>query len=210
MKVNKFIQQVIEECIKYKITLIFSNTDKVCSKNEDPAFASAGYFSDQDKELVVASHSYRWIEMLVHEYSHFCQWKERKFFANQNWVDKQNSFWLWLEGRISLSNEDLDEVIDAAVSCEIDCERRAVKTLSKLSGYRARIRPYIKTANTYLYFYGLVRELRKWFIVIPSSSNRIYSFIPDKYIITAEEAMEPKPEHKELLLKLYGNLTIEG
>ena len=203
MKKEAFLYQVVSECIKNNITFTISNSRLVYSNSEDKEFSCAGYFDAIEKTLAVGGIGPNWFEILIHEYSHLQQWKEGLFLGDKEWLKQQVLFWEWLEGK-NIRKCRLTESIRAVATCEIDCENRSVKTLSKIRGSRRRIRPYIQEANVCLYYYGIVEETRKWYKTFPYNNRQLISQVPPNRILTIDEVLNPPKNVRELIKRLIG------
>lgn len=118
-----------------------------------------GSFDGHSKEFVVSIKGKLGFELFIHEYCHYLQWKERRRYYN-NLINGCNIVFDWLDGTFFKKNI-LKYAFDLVIELEWDCERRAVELIKKYD-LDVDIERYCRTANTYILFYHIVRETRKW------------------------------------------------
>lgn len=130
----------------------------------------SGYFSDEDKALVVAVQLDNWIEILAHEYCHSLQSQEKKWNSkvSDNHFSRFNNWLYYIE---ELSEEQLIQSCKFIQECELDCERRTIDLLSQYNLLRDPVN-YIQQANAYIAFYEAVRQLRIWDTKIKLEDNK--------------------------------------
>jgi hypothetical protein len=187
MKLNnthkKLIANIVEDCNKYKVTVIFSNEKRVKLPEEDDSAASNGFFCGEYKILSVAAGNpvKQWFSVLLHEYNHFQQWKEDKFHSDEDEMYCQ-LFWAWLIDNEYLSKTKLNKVIFRQRNCEYDCEKRTIEILKKYPRIGIDTEYYTKRANSYLYFYTMVKKRRKWYVKAPYEIKEIIDIMPNKLL----------------------------
>jgi hypothetical protein len=118
-----------------------------------------GWFDSQKKQFVCCMDNYLGLEILVHEYSHFLQWKNNKKYFNR--LNKSTTmFFDWIDGE-EYSQKEINSACEKSIELEYDCELQAIKLIKE---YKLDIdlEVYIKAANSYLLFYNIVKEKRKW------------------------------------------------
>ena len=130
----------------------------------------AGWFSAEDKRIAVAMNNKGWLEIFVHEYSHFLQWLDQseaesaKDDAATNIVDE------WLYSYKDFPAQKLKEAFRRVRAYEKDCEIRAIKLIQTYK-LPIRIKRYLKYANLCIYEYHASEKTRsKGCEFIPSSS----------------------------------------
>lgn len=166
--------------------------------------ACNGYFSDHpDLEFWCAVKKPRkdWMEIYVHEYCHFLQWKKQtdkwkatsvKNGSTENLIDE------WISGK-PIKQDLVYMYAKANRDVEEECERMVVQNIRKYQ-LPINIKNYVKKANAYLYFWSALPYIRKWptggkgpytipEIVnsMPIKFQRDYDKIPDSYIKLLEE-----------------------
>lgn len=119
-----------------------------------------GYYNELDKEIVIKFGD-DWLELLLHEYSHFLQHTNNK----KIWLDLDDSLflmWQWLDKEIELDKKTITTAIRKVQRLELDCERNTIALIKK---YKLPIdlEEYIRNANMYIYFHNYVLERRRWF-----------------------------------------------
>ena len=138
----------------------------------------SGYFEDSEKLLVVAMKSPIALEILVHEFGHLTQYLDNcKPWKNLG--DSLDNTFSWLSGK-SVSN--IEKHIDAVKLMELDNERRSVQIIKKFN-LKIDIKLYIKKANSYIYFYNMIKKTRRWSSPnnSPYNNKNILAIMPDKF-----------------------------
>ena len=153
MTSDQFTQYVKEKTSEHGVKVIFRNSKRVVVDG----CKVTGWYSDDDKELVVARKYEDWLWILAHEFCHFNQWCEQ---APVSFGDF-NTFWEWLEGKDFPYHKVL-ESYRAVTDLEYDAESRTI-TLIKNLELPINILEYTKACNSYLFYYNVVLKHRKWF-----------------------------------------------
>lgn len=181
---RKLIKDIRKKCKENNVTLILRRGDSV----KYPGFKKkkiSGYFQNNEKNApaVLASSikGKTGLGVLLHESSHMDQWLE----DHKTWTytiknDHDNIFDEWLQGK-RVSKQKISEAVRWIRSCELDCEKRAVKKLKK---YKIGIseKQYIKAANCYIYLYTFMLHSRIWPKVAPNKVKEIMDIMPDKFL----------------------------
>jgi hypothetical protein len=154
-----FVEHVRAECRKHGIRFILSPAEYVCTRED----GCGGYFTDEPPVLCVATGRPRWVEMLAHEYSHMQQWlAEARVWRACKPIDEH--FTDWTFGKARMSRRRVARVCRLTQSCELDCERRAVRLLQ---GRRlldaAGLRRYVRESNAYVLLYEFIRLTGTWY-----------------------------------------------
>ena len=177
MNLKEFVQFVKTECEPYDVKIHLPKQLSVKKCN--------GYFEDDGGCFTLAcatkKHWTKWFPVFVHEYCHFCQWREDSPYW-LNFVDKHGNdvvehIFEWLNGREF--GDNIWNYIRATREGELDCERRAVKIIKKLD---LPINPdlYAQRANAYVNFYNYIALRRKWYKVgkAPYENKKIVELMP--------------------------------
>lgn len=179
----------------------------------DGEAACKGYWDDdnwREPELYcLVLDDENWIQTFVHEYGHFCQFRERiplwKRHRRYTQEDDDNVF-----GNIPMHKKRLDTYIRDVRNLELDCERRAVKIFNQYNVPQDEIDLYIKHANIYIHFYTYAKWYREWpkdvkdspvrqprcLQVSPCKFQDDYDTIPDELLDVFIDLYPPKYEVK--------------
>jgi hypothetical protein len=175
--VDNFLKYISEDCEERGITILVSLQDFV----KCDALKTNGYYDDVNKVLAVSVNKplEEWLRILVHEYAHSLQHKEKC----KIWLDGQDSytkFFNWQDGSEKLSKKELDLHCRRAQMIELDCERRALKLISKFKLPLDK-KEYCKKGSSYIYFYLFLKKMGKWYKIghEPYRNERILSMMPD-------------------------------
>jgi len=185
-----FIAKVASECVTNNVSI------KIIQKPSINNYA--GYFDCQKKELVCAYKNSIGFEVLIHEYNHFLQWKNRPDFWKQ--CDGDNgSFLNWLDG-IDLSKNKISSNFKKTVELERDCEINSLKCIEEFN-LDVDIELYTKKANSYLFSYIFAKKNRKW-----PQCNIYDASIIDVMpctILPLENYLNGKDHNNKKMIKLY-------
>lgn len=181
--VSKFKRDLRVLCKKHNISLKLIYKPNISIESN---ITVSGYFSSDDKELVVATKKdvVDWLEILIHESCHLDQFiEDAEVWANSalyNGMDTGILYDLWLAGIIELKPKILNEITQLIIDLERDCDKRAVEKIKKygLSDI-IDIDTYIKKSNAYHLFYDAVSKLRRW--NNPNKSPYKYEEIYNKF-----------------------------
>lgn len=158
--VQKFINHVHSHLRKNKFKLVLHLDELKIGKN-----SVSGYFSEEDKEIVISLKESDWLEVLVHEYNHFIQFisNESSYISlTQGDSNYLSEMWEWIDKESEFEEKRLDVMFQTVREMELDCERRTVEMIKQYN-LPINLEEYIFTANVYLYFYSFVRKFRCWF-----------------------------------------------
>ena len=121
-KLKKYMADAIDNMISagFQVKLI-QNSSKY-----------AGFLDEDGKvfSCQISENPIDWFSDFVHEYCHFCQWKEKKY-SGPKWMKSIEMVYSWVAGDISLSEKDRIYHINRCKRIELDCEKRAVKEIKK-------------------------------------------------------------------------------
>jgi hypothetical protein len=181
-EVQKFIKFVIRDCASEGVKVRLVKGEKVY----DGGLFISGYFSDETKEIAVAircplSH---WLGVLVHEYAHFCQWRENckawRECTNTSIADAGSLIHMWMSKDIELTEKQKQLYLNKTIALELDCEKRAVRLIKQ---YRLPldIKEYVQKANAYLASYQAKGVIRKWTSRAAYDIEEIWTSMPTTF-----------------------------
>lgn len=174
MSKEAFVGIVAAECVKHDISI------RILQKRSVSKYG--GWFDANKKELVAAYNNARGFEILLHEYNHFRQWKERNDFWRECLADDA-PFIEWMEnGFPEKPQEEEQRIFNAAIELERDCEINSVETVKDFGlENEVDIDVYTKEANAYLYSYLWCMKNKKFF---PSKlyKKRILKAMPTEFL----------------------------
>lgn len=176
---HPFVKHVKKECKRYgcKVKLIHNPIIVDEDKN-----SFSGYFLDVPLELVVATrcHFTYFLSTLVHEFSHFEQWKEKSpyFINGKRHIDSWDITNRWIAGE-DFTRRTIKKCINEVRNCELDCERRAVENIKKFN-LPINIKSYCKKASAYIHFHNFMKRKRIWESKKnPTEIPKIVDMMPD-------------------------------
>lgn len=145
-----FLGLAINDLIGNKISVNLSNKKRVSNGID-------GFFDYQSRQLQVATQHDMFIEIFIHEYCHFLQFKqdEEKYKALCDGV-----FFQWLSGNIY--NLPKKKLLTSMVNCiilEHDCDKKALRLIEE---YKLNIdkEQYIQFSGAYLLSHWFSLEFR--------------------------------------------------
>jgi hypothetical protein len=155
-----FMASVKRQCKTYGVELMLAPAKKIVL-TDDFEQECSGYFDSDEKVLAVACGKpfIQWFEILIHEFSHMEQWKTDPRW--DEWHDYTGHTWGWLAGEKIMNKSQLAKALDKMVEMERDCEMRAVDKIRKWE-LPIPINRYTKKANTYLYSYYMLPEIKRF------------------------------------------------
>lgn len=153
MKGKNFTKRVVTELLEDNFS--------VCLLQSEDETGDGGWIDVDNRHLTATVGGWGGMDVgiLVHEYSHYLQWKtNRRFFNNRmNYCD---TFFKWIEGS-KHTDKVVDKALEKVIELEWDCEKRAIELIKK---HRIEIdlKRYKKAASSSILFYHIAREKRKW------------------------------------------------
>jgi len=163
-----------------------------------------GYFDENAPEFVVATGgpTHVWLSVFVHEYCHFRQSQNE----TASWTAKlageccpQEAFDAWLAGVVEMTPEQLRAAVGLVLTMERECETMALETLQGTPEIPIDREWYIRAANVYLGFYGVVMRTRRWYDRSPYSRPDPLALVPGDRLLSVNEAMAPTPAFVEAI-----------
>ena len=155
-EVKEFVKFVRNEVSYYGIKLIFGRGVEV----NIGGFRSSGFFDE--REIRVARKCPDWLTVLVHEYSHFLQWKYRKEEYEDmsiNNVDSLKIIHDWIDGE-EFRPSTIKKAFVKARRLEKKCEMLALDIIRK-HGLPINTERFIRQANCHIYYYHMMEKTRK-------------------------------------------------
>jgi hypothetical protein len=197
---NSFLEAIKKECDDNGVQYLFPETEKMSYPDSD--IKVSGYFSDSPTPVLacaIGKPEDKWYEILVHESCHMDQWKEKSDIWLSQFADGINcdkGLDDWLAGK-EFHLDEYHYYVRTIQAVEIDCEKRAVEKIKKYN-LPINIERYIKSANSYLFFYSVMLETRKWCDIAPYEVSEIMELMPD-YFLNEDKYKELSNE----LLQIY-------
>lgn len=191
--ITQFILDVIEDCTSRGVTVNLVPENKIKIGIGD----LSGVWDEEDMSISVAILNDDWVKVLAHEYSHFCQFKDCEFATDEenaafNDIDE------WLENKIDLTEEEVNNKIKIIQDCELDCEKRTVELIKKYNLDKEKNIPkYIQRSNAYVLSYEVLKIKRKWFDCSAHGRRAIVSKMPKEFVADYKIS----DELKDLIIK---------
>lgn len=150
-------------------------------------FPCSGYFVDYGNPVLVVAIGKPlkdWIMVLAHESSHMDQCLEKSKYWTDSFIDGREAVEYideWCSGK-DFSDAQIEDFTRRSREVEWDCERR---TIEKAKEYKLpiNIKEETQKANSYIWFYTLVKEIRKWNKPgqAPYQIKEVWSQVPDTF-----------------------------
>lgn len=192
-----FLNSVKRQCKTYGIELVLAPATNVVVMDNFKEQCS-GYFDGDDKILVVACGKPvdKWMEILVHEFSHMEQWKSDERWSK--WDNAAVKLWSWMDNSAIMNKKQLSNVLDDMIELELDCEMRSVELIKKWH-LPLNIPQYIQKANIYLYSYALMAHLRQFATDVYKDEN-LLKLVPATFL---KSYRKPKKELAEYMIRKF-------
>lgn len=157
------LQEIIPALNSKGVSLVLDFENNYVLANSLPC---SGYFDDKNLKLVCAIGTKKpedWFGTLLHEYSHFEQWKEQcSAWVNsqpKNGINSDELMDQWLSGK---DFDNITEVLESIAYLEFDCEQRTSYKMNLFNDI-FNVEDYIQKANAYVAFYKILSKTRKWY-----------------------------------------------
>ena len=170
--IKYFLKYTHNKTKRHGYRIIFENSRFVSYMPNCPL---TGYFSSDDRTIHVAQYHPNWLSVLAHEYCHFEQQMDINRKANKDYVYEIIDN--WMEKRIELSKQKIQQYVRKIRDDELDCEKRAVALIQKFKLPINTIH-YIQKANLYLFFHIILERHR---VLLPSSLNPLWKKMPNHF-----------------------------
>ncbi len=185
MKMNnvlRFIEDLETKCKEYGVKLVLYDMKFIESDGDK----FGGWFDADNKELHCAfpdKIQTKYVELLVHESCHMDQWIENtKYWAIERRNNSLTEVWKILKGeKVNKLKYHLRNV----QMMEAECEKMSIE---KIKDYDLgiNIERYAMKANSYLLFYSVLVETKKWTDYPPYKFKDIWRGLPDKILSNFE------------------------
>lgn len=184
--VHAFADMVKQGCREHGVEVHLGKGKRVRYKS----LLCNGYFDSMNTPLprlavAVGKPVSEWLPILGHEYCHLEQWAE----GAPAWVDQEEIYALdllteWFEGR-EFAYDQIASLVTVSREVERDCEARM---LQKILTFSLPIDPeeYAQKANSYVFFYTAMQQLRKWYVRAPYEVPEVWKLMPKK-LLSAKE-----------------------
>lgn len=198
----EFLDLIKKECDEAGVKYFFPEEKNVPYPG-NPDMKVSGYFDDIPEPVLacaIGKPESEWYEILVHESCHMEQWKEKSEMwinCRRDGIDCDKGMDDWLGGK-DFHEDEYTYYIRTMQDVEIDCEKRSVEKIKRL-GLPIDVKGYIKRANSYLFFYSVLLQTRKWSDIPPYNVPEIVELMPDFFSSNIEDYYEVP----EKLLNLY-------
>ena len=181
---DSFIENIKKRAIEHGVKLILPDSDEVIYNG----VAVSGYFIDNGDPTfacAIGGDIKRWGPIFAHESSHMDQWIENsEAWRNNYYKGKEAVEWLdeWCDGRVSLSDVEVNEIIDRAIGVELDCEKRTIEKERKYN-LPVNIEEEIQKSISYILFYRFLQESRKWCLPgkAPHGIREVWTLMPTSF-----------------------------
>ncbi len=190
-----WIESVIAELERAEVEVRFVDAEHA----ECGGAKVGGYFDADACEFVVATggDTSLWLSVFLHEYCHF----QQSQVSSPAWTATlsggccpQQAFDAWLAGVVEMTPEQLRHAVGLVVGMERECEGKAIHMLARTPELPLDRYWYVRAANVYLGWYGVVMKTRRWYDRSPYSSPDPLQLMPGDRLLTVDEAMNPSPE----------------
>lgn len=149
----------------------------------DISQACKGFFCNETRQLQVACGQADWINTLIHEGCHFDQWVEQTVIWEGCYiggVDAGDLEGLWIDHKIELNDQQVDDVINRLINVELDCETRTVEKIKK---YHLPIDQdtYIQQSIAHILLYCALKHKRDWHSIEPEDVDGLINSMPTTF-----------------------------
>lgn len=182
--VKKFINNVRTELKQSGILLILVPKQRITIYGEGKC---NGFFDTDKMELRCATGKpwNEWLPIMVHEYSHFQQWKDNDptFFCEISGEDNSDMVYRWALRRENHNRKIVKLWVNKLIALELNCEKRAAKNIQKFK-LPIDTKDYIRKANAYILFYNYLFIRRRWYNpkYVPYEIPEIYNNMPSHFL----------------------------
>lgn len=185
MNEAQIVREITERAWRFGVAVYLPPTDHVLADG----LPCSGYF-DGDSAIPILAVGWgcgpRRLGILLHEYSHLTQWAENC----PAWRADRNATWgEWLDGK---PVRNIRKVLANSRELEADCERRTIRLIRELDA-PIDVERYAQEANSYIHFYNVMAETRKWY----ATDRRPYNCpeVVAQFSKTIDEDFSVTPRH---------------
>ncbi|MFD0738258.1 hypothetical protein ACFQZQ_03005 [Lysobacter koreensis] len=157
MTADEIVKEITRRAWSFGVAVLLAPAESVKNGN----IRSGGWFDGDSAQPVLATAASgdpsSWIGTLLHEYCHLTQWAE----GAPIWkgADGWGKVGPWLDGK---QVRGVEAAIADVRELEADCERRTVRLIREMNA-PVDLDEYIRAANSYVHFYNVMAETRKWY-----------------------------------------------
>jgi hypothetical protein len=157
MNAEQVVNEITRRAWRLNVAVMLSEDSFL--HHSDGAQCSGYFDSEADTPTLKVATGIKesdWLGILLHEYSHACQWSEQA----KCWVEQERTpgMWDWIAGK-PLKNAA--HVVDLTKELEADCERRTVRLIKELQA-PIDLAEYCRQSNAYIHFHNVIKQKRKW------------------------------------------------
>lgn len=150
--VTPFLEHAQKRCGEYAVTLVLA-------PRRTTKFGDYGEFDSEKRRVAVCVNDPGWLTTLAHELGHMDQWIEN----SPEWMAVRDydytDFDSWYRGQ-KLSPKALQNIVRRIQRCELDAERRALRTIRQFG--LGDPRAYAQGANFHVWQYEAARRFGHW------------------------------------------------
>lgn len=186
MEISSIIKDIENQCKLNNIKIIYGEGSTIPYPHT--GFPVSGYFIDYGNPTLAVAKGKPikdWLMILLHESSHMDQFIEKSKYWTENFInDKESVEYIdeWINGK-NFKKEDIEKFTKKSIDVELDCEKRTIAKLKKYNVDIFNIGEETQKANSYIIFYNIVKEFRKWNAVgkAPYQIKEVWSKMSTKF-----------------------------
>lgn len=184
-----FIERTVDE-LKAAGVKIKTSRPGFQIKYPDSNVRVAGYFvckpHDSSPEFGFSvTNDDEWVEVFLHEYCHFQQWREGAKAWNDAFIQADDGAYdevceilgEWHNGSCGLTREELHDYCRRTRDLELDCEKRVVELIQR-EDLNIDWQEYTQRANSYIISYSLTPIFGDAYVIAPSQEPRVWQSMP--------------------------------
>ena len=176
-----FVSEVVSELLETKVGINLPQTKRIHYSSID----CNGFFDNTPEltfQCAVGKPEEEWFPIFIHEYCHYRQWKEKEpCYFKMKEVDAEGRLDRWIGGEEHLM-DFVYRYADLTKANEYNCEERVVVILEAHPELDIDKIKYIKQANSYVWFYDIIPQVRQWYGTAPYEVEEIYSKLPENLL----------------------------
>ena len=204
---KRFINTVIQDLLKNHISIEIKY-EKTLTNDDSPC---TGTYGNKEFSLAYDNNKDVWLSVLIHEYNHFQQekekssiWRKSERFKYKTYQSATDVFFNWLEGS-RIPKKIAEKSCKIVQELEYDCEKR---TFAMIQKYNLSVDSewFIKKANSYIFWYSLAIKYRVWFDnKKPYEVDNMFKKLPNQFIDIKEYSNIPDHYEYHALLECTSN-----
>lgn len=178
-RVRKFVNHVKSELSRHGMRLVLGRGEQV---NCD-GIRLSGYFDEVQGVICVGRRNSYWLTVLVHEYAHFLQWRDRsEEYVNirVNRMDSVGIIESWIDGE-EYRPSTIRKAFIKARTLEKRCEMKALKLIRRFN-LPVNEEFFVRQANSHIYYYHMMEKMRRRYgLGVIFRDRRIQRLIPTHF-----------------------------